>query len=1061
MCAKGNPKFSCPTILSHSDDESLGSESDSREESFDSSLDTINVSVNTELPKNSSHGSEEEEFDFLHLYEELSYYDFHRMMSVDDFTYSTAFSNEVFDNGEWYTYTGLETCNIMKSPRHGKELLSKSIQSTTQGDSGLDNLTCLSGDDTKLGTDHTKADVYESSNNMSESKSINENQSESDSDLEDDFFSVPEEIEIFSESDDGEYFLAEESLEGTLDASFKSIPCTVVSYQDNLGLNDLDPSTVVRSSEVPGPSDKWEDVDVSSLCIFNELPLEPCDNEVMFSRPIGFDGSSTDAIDYAKDFLRRQSTLENLKYQDLEINTSYKYNPETSICATYLWTENVGYSKDLVTATAYHTEGYKLWFKQGRFPFGIDGEATAHLLDDTPIPVKTLIDSGASRPILSKHFYDKHPSLHTYPRYKIPPRGMVIGNDTVLPCDEAIAIMVKFSGHVFHMICYLMEVSKDYGLYIGQKAMYELEGGADFRNLSFHFLMRSLNLYAGDTIKIKPGQTKVVPMCLDTHAIKRDMNLGEKRRLDIDLYSRKNEKVMINLKTERKDRLVQTLPAVMSKGTIFLTAVNNTDIEWKINIYQMMGSLDCRSLGYFHISRHSLQRIMSDNANFLNDRETVEYFNILMEDHKNVMKFAQETILQRQKMEAERNTQLKSRQSKGKKDFNDSNMSEDNDPYPWLDKDDPRRNMTDRECLENYIDLSDSDITEREKDKLHKVLYKYKKAFSLRDEIGLCQSMEVELELRDETPFFIRPFPIKESDKDIVDKEMRKGCLLGILKKGMSSYSSPIMLIPRKLSGIPRIVTDFRHLNSRLVTLQPSIPLVRDAIQILGASGCEILSLADLRDAYHTLRLSERSKKFCGITPYYGSDSYLYQRLGMGLSVSPAIWQNFIQKVLQEIPDHRKNHLAIMDDCLVFSKKYDHLKHLTDLFKALIRNGLKISPRKCKLFKTSLVYMGHQVSIIDGIPHITQVKSRVDAIVKLDPPKSPKNCKQFCGMVNYLSMFLKDLQTKLIPIYHLTKKSVPFHWGELQQKAFEQIKKDLTEAPVLVLYFDSREQNLA
>ena len=139
------------------------------------------------------------------------------------------------------------------------------------------------------------------------------------------------------------------------------------------------------------------------------------------------------------------------KYEDLEINTSYTYDPATSICATYLWTENVGYLKDLITATAY-TEGYKLWFKQGRFPIGIDGEATAHLLDNTPIPVKTLIDSGTSRPILSKHFYDTHPFLHTYPRYKIPARGMVIGNDTVLPCDEAIAIMVKFSGHVFHMI---------------------------------------------------------------------------------------------------------------------------------------------------------------------------------------------------------------------------------------------------------------------------------------------------------------------------------------------------------------------------------------------------------------------------------------------------------------------------------------------------------------------------------------------------------------------------------------------------------------------------------
>ena len=171
----------------------------------------------------------------------------------------------------------------------------------------------------------------------------------------------------------------------------------------------------------------------------------------------------------------------------------------------------------------------------------------------------------------------------------------------------------------------------------------------------------------------------------------------------------------------------------------------------------------------------------------------------------------------------------------------------------------------------------------------------------------------------------------------------------------------------------------------------------------------------------------------------------------MGLSVLPAIWQNFIQKVLQEIPDHRKNHLAIMDDCLVFSEKKTHLKHLTNLFKALIRNGLKISPRECKLFKKSLVYMGHQVTIIDNIPHITPVKSRVEAIVKLDPPKSPKNCKQFCGMVNYLSMFLRDLQTKLIPIYHLTRKGVPFHWGELQQKAFEMIKKDLTEAPVLAM----------
>ena len=184
--------------------------------------------------------------------------------------------------------------------------------------------------------------------------------------------------------------------------------------------------------------------------------------------------------------------------------------------------------------------------------------------------------------------------------------------------------------------------------------------------------------------------------------------------------------------------------------------------------------------------------------------------------------------------------------------------------------------------------------------------------------------MKVKLELKDKTPFYIRPFPIKEEEK-----------ITGILRKGLSSYSSPIMLIPRKMSGIPCIIKDFRHLHSRLVRLNCNFPLVRDTIQILGISECELISFIDLGDAYQTLRLSAESQKYCGITPYYGSDTYLYQRLGMGLSVSPAIWQTFINKVLDEIPDI-KHFLAIMDDCMIHSKRKDHLNHLIALLKALI-----------------------------------------------------------------------------------------------------------------------------
>ena len=62
-------------------------------------------------------------------------------------------------------------------------------------------------------------------------------------------------------------------------------------------------------------------------------------------------------------------------------------------------------------------------------------------------------------------------------------------------------------------------------------------------------------------------------------------------------------------------------PVLMSKGTIFLSALNNSDIVWKIEKSQMMGSLGCRSLGYFHISRNSLQRVMLDKANFRTDKD--------------------------------------------------------------------------------------------------------------------------------------------------------------------------------------------------------------------------------------------------------------------------------------------------------------------------------------------------------------------------------------------------------------------------------------------------------
>ena len=91
-----------------------------------------------------------------------------------------------------------------------------------------------------------------------------------------------------------------------------------------------------------------------------------------------------------------------------------------------------------------------------------------------------------------------------------------------------------------------------------------------------------------------------------------------------------------------------------------------------------------------------------------------------------------------------------------------------------------------------------------------------KDAFSLRDEKGTCPNIEVEIDITDKSPFFIRPFYTREEDRAILDKEMKRLCYLRILKEGFSAYSSPVMLISRKMTQDKRVMTDFRHLNMRI-----------------------------------------------------------------------------------------------------------------------------------------------------------------------------------------------------------------------------------------------------
>ena len=440
-----------------------------------------------------------------------------------------------------------------------------------------------------------------------------------------------------------------------------------------------------------------------------------------------------------------------------------------------------------------------------------------------------------------------------------------------------------------------------------------------------------------------------------------------------------------------------------------LDVTNNTQETVIFNPNQMLGVLDLRSLGYYKIKQGVLQQNLSKCYHFESVEKLCEEFNVIVNERKK---------------EEEREV--------------------DKDKYPWLDDSDERKYMTDREILEKHINLDNSCLTESEKTQVRDMIFEYREAFSLRDEIGTCPNIEIDIDVTDKRPFFIRPYHVKEEDKRILDKEMKRLCYLGILKEGFSAYSSPVMLISRKLTQDKRVVTDFRHLNTRIAKNNLAYPLVKDTFTTLGNSKCEVLSVLDLKDAFHSLRLSEKSKKYCGILPYFGSASYLYQRMPMGLNVSPPIWQSYINTILNCL-ESRKYYEAIMDDLLLFMpSKQMHMRKLEDLLKALLKNGLKISPRKCQLFKTELQYMGNTIFIQGKRVCVKPLHSRLEAIQKLEPPKTVKGCRSFAGMVNFLSIFCQDLQKLLKPIYDLTRKGRPFLWQQEQQTAFEIKSRLLT-----------------
>jgi len=218
-------------------------------------------------------------------------------------------------------------------------------------------------------------------------------------------------------------------------------------------------------------------------------------------------------------------------------------------------------------------------------------------------------------------------------------------------------------------------------------------------------------------------------------------------------------------------------------------------------------------------------------------------------------------------------------------------------------------------------------------------------------------------------------------------------------------------------------------------------------------SGAKIFTKLDIRQGFHRIRLDPKSEDLTTFRTRYGT--YKYHVVPFGLTNGPAAFQRFINDTLMDYLDDFVT--AFVDDLLIYSKNAaEHEIHVKKVLERLRTAGLQASIRKCEFHVTRTKYLGF-ILTTDGI-EVDPEKSAV--ICNWAVPTTVRGVQSFLGFCNFYRRFIKDYSRIAKPLNHLTRKDVPFAWTDKCQKAFEELKKRLTDAPILRHYHPDLETKL-
>ncbi|CAM8977654.1 unnamed protein product [Rhodiola kirilowii] len=325
-----------------------------------------------------------------------------------------------------------------------------------------------------------------------------------------------------------------------------------------------------------------------------------------------------------------------------------------------------------------------------------------------------------------------------------------------------------------------------------------------------------------------------------------------------------------------------------------------------------------------------------------------------------------------------------------------------------------------------------------------RVLQDYKDVFPREVPAGLppLRGIEHQIDLIPGASFPNRPpyCTNPEETKDI-QRQVQKLLNKGYVRERLSPCAVPVILVPKK-DGSWRMCVDCRAINNIIVRYRHPIPRLEDMLDEL--SGSVIFSKIDLQSGYHQIRMKEGDEWNTTFKTKFG----LYEWLVMpfGLTNAPSTFMRLMNHVLRAYIG--RFVVVHFDDILINSRsKEEHLDHIKQVLDVLRKEKLYANMEKCSFCTNKVVFLGYVVS---G-QGIEVDESKVEEIKNWPTPINVSQVRSFHGLAGFYRRFVKDFSTIAAPLNELTKKGVIFKWDESQENAFLELKKRLTEAPLLVL----------